>query len=1209
MIAIERLQHGESLNIQDVKTNLFWEFGRFISHDGETMESYYSRFYKMMNEMQTHDLDTVSYQKLFDILKQYKGKEIAKPITPLSESASEEDNDTEQAQRDWTVWESKDRAVAGARETVGSHVVQQNGIQCFNCKEFGHFAKECRKPKRLEDTDEEIDEQELEAHYSYMAKIQAVPTADSGTDTKPLEKTDQNAEECDDERAALANLIANLTLDTEENKKILKQLKKANASLTQELKECKSNLEESNTTRDSCLIALQNKQTELETYKTLNDRTVDYEKLEPVKEKLDELVKQSFLTKSRYEGLVKEKTKIPYDTTDLAYIFAPDREETLTLEQESRSKLNKDLVKSYDYTKQNCLFENFKLASQEYLDQLAHAHRVRKKMWRKSLVKSKPKISKNIGFLPTSKSISKSRQAYNVMTNNINHFRELVYQAWKKHSHDSFRAPTALDIEVLIKTCLMPLSIKTQNDSFIFVNELKQEMYADLKYVESLEKEIDELESDKANFSNMYDLLLQECVSKDVMCSYLHSLSDLDAHIELQCLYLHKVKECECFAQKLSKQIDTLKKLIEKCKGKSMETNFDKPSVVRQPNAQRIPKPSVLGLIHRTSVSRPQLKSTQMKDTVIQNNSQVKFKKTEVEDHHRISSISNKTKSITACNDSLKSRTSNVNVVYQLKLVFSGLGVEFGSNLSSVPSSSNSLANCSTHPIIVDSGCTKHMTGNLKLLCNFVEKYLGNDLLTGDRGSDLYTISLQETTSSTLICFMAKASPTQAWLCHRRLSHLNFDYINLLSKKNIVIGLPKLKYVKDQLCSSCELSKAKRSPFKKNAIPSSKRRLNLLHMDLCGPMHVESINGKKYILFLNKTLHAHFKEEGIKHQKSTPRTPEQNGVVERQNRTLIEAARMMFSASKLPLFFWAEAIATACYTQNKSIIILTYEKTAYHIINDRKPSVRHLHIFGCTCYLTRDGENLNIMKAKGDPCIMVGYSNQSKGYRTYVDNNTSGLVLQRQKVSDYDNSGPAPQLQNVSLSADTTTPSQQELDLLFGPLYDEFFTVGTLSVNKSSSPTDNSTQQDTQPTTNIHPSTEPIAPTTTVHAEENNDNQAADTQFQQDDFINPFCTPNKNDEDQIVIRNKARLVAKGYAQEEGIGFEESFAPVAYLEVVRIFVGYAAYKSFPIYQMDVKMAFLDGPLKEEVYVSQPHRFVDPDHPEKVYRLRKALYGLK
>ncbi|GKE93147.1 hypothetical protein Tco_1574242 [Tanacetum coccineum] len=117
-------------------------------------------------------------------------------------------------------------------------------------------------------------------------------------------------------------------------------------------------------------------------------------------------------------------------------------------------------------------------------------------------------------------------------------------------------------MEILIKTCLMPLAIKTQNDSFTFVHELKQEMHADLKYAESREKEIYELESDKAEFSNMHDTLLQECVSNDVMCSYLHSLSDLDAHTEMQCLYLHKVKECECLAQKLLTQPETVSKEV-----------------------------------------------------------------------------------------------------------------------------------------------------------------------------------------------------------------------------------------------------------------------------------------------------------------------------------------------------------------------------------------------------------------------------------------------------------------------------------------------------------------------------------------------------------------------------------------------------------------------------------------------------------------------
>ncbi|GJT44130.1 retrovirus-related pol polyprotein from transposon TNT 1-94 [Tanacetum coccineum] len=173
---------------------------------------------------------------------------------------------------------------------------------------------------------------------------------------------------------------------------------------------------------------------------------------------------------------------------------------------------------------------------------------------------------------------------------------------------------------------------------------------------------------------------------------------------------------------------------------------------------------------------------------------------------------------------------------------------------------------------IVDSGCSKHMTGNLKLLTNFVEKFLGtvkfgNDQIapilgygdlvqgtitikTGSRGTDLYSISLQDSTTPNPICLMAKATSSQAWLWHRRLSYLNFDTINLLSKNNIVNGLPKLKFVKDHLCSSCELGKAKRKSFHTKTTPSSKRRLHLLHMDLCGPMRVESINGKKYVLVI-----------------------------------------------------------------------------------------------------------------------------------------------------------------------------------------------------------------------------------------------------------------------------------------------------------------------------------------------------------------------
>ncbi|GKB68550.1 retrovirus-related pol polyprotein from transposon TNT 1-94, partial [Tanacetum coccineum] len=169
----------------------------------------------------------------------------------------------------------------------------------------------------------------------------------------------------------------------------------------------------------------------------------------------------------------------------------------------------------------------------------------------------------------------------------------------------------------------------------------------------------------------------------------------------------------------------------------------------------------------------------------------------------------------------------------------------------------------------------------------------------------------------------------------------------------------------------------------------------------------------------------------------------------------------------------------------------------------------------------------------------------------------------------------------------------------------------TLSVNMSSSPTDNSKQQDTPPTTINPSSTEPTTPTTNVHVEENNDNQAEDTHLVQ--TRRQLATdPEMCMFTLIVSTVELKTIKEAMADSawiEGIDFEESFAPVAHLEVVQIFIAYAAHKSFPIYQMDMKTSFLNGPLKEEVYVAQPDGFVNPDHPEKVYCLRKALYGLK
>ncbi|GKA07058.1 retrovirus-related pol polyprotein from transposon TNT 1-94 [Tanacetum coccineum] len=242
---------------------------------------------------------------------------------------------------------------------------------------------------------------------------------------------------------------------------------------------------------------------------------------------------------------------------------------------------------------------------------------------------------------------------------------------------------------------------------------------------------------------------------------------------------------------------------------------------------------------------------------------------------------------------------------------------------------------------------------------------------------------------------------------------------------------------------------------------------------------------------------------------------------------------------------------------------------------------------------------------------------------TYVANDTSGLVPQRQKASDYDNPGPAPDLQNVSPSADTTIPSQQELDLLFGPLYDEFFNDGTSRVKTVFSSTVYSVLKShtlfTRIFTLIRTTSQQmfLAEETTIIKQDPEMCMFALTvsivepkNIKEAMADSAWIEAMQEELHQFDRLQVWELVDKPFGKnEEGIDFEESFALVARLEAVRIFVAYAAHKSFLIYQMDVKTAFLNGPLKEEVYVAQPDGFVDPDHPDKVYRLRKALYGLK
>nr|GEV80040.1 hypothetical protein [Tanacetum cinerariifolium] len=624
----------------------------------------------------------------------------------------------------------------------------------------------------------------------------------------------------------------------------------------------------------------------------------------------------------------------------------------------------------------------------------------------------------------------------------------------------------------------------------------------------------------------------------------------------------------------------------------------------------------------RYFLERPQLKRNQIEDRVMLNNSQ--GKKQEVEDHRRNVKFSKNKTSVTACNDSLNAKTSNVNFVCVTcgKCVLNDKHdicvLHFLNGMNSrtkmpmaVPISTRepkrtvnqSVAKplrrmvalestnkkprhttrklyehvskaCSwwypkfTPPeyklkpkskignvnlnlveiilFIIDSGCSKHMMGNLKLLYNFVEKFLGtvkfgNDQIAPILGygdlvqgtvtikrvyyveglnynlfsvGQFYDVDL-EVAFRKSTCYihdlkgndLLTATSSQAWLWHRRLSHLNFNTINLLSKNDIMIGLPKLKFVKDHLSSSW-----------------------------------------------------------IHHQTSIARTPEQNGVVKRQNHTLVKAVRTMLSAAKVPLFFWVKAITTSCFTQNRSLVIARHEKTPYHIINDRKPSVKFFYIFGSLCYIVKDGEILDKMKEKAG---------------TVTTSNELDFLFSLMFDELLNGSTQVVSMSSTVTTADVSNQCQQQRKT---PLNSQTTPVPTCQ-DPTQAPTVTSTENITQAERlqkmhklnmmNLSTSFTKDHPLEQVNG---NPSQSVRTrrQLELDGEMCMFALTVSRTEPKNIKKAMAdstriesmqeelhqfgrldvwelvdRPLSKGYAQKKGVDFEESFAPVARLEAVRI----------------------------------------------------------
>ncbi|KAK1677837.1 hypothetical protein QYE76_038685 [Lolium multiflorum] len=669
----------------------------------------------------------------------------------------------------------------------------------------------------------------------------------------------------------------------------------------------------------------------------------------------------------------------------------------------------------------------------------------------------------------------------------------------------------------------------------------------------------------------------------------------------------------------------------------------------------------------------------------------------------------------------------------------------------------------------------------------------------GYREHNLYVVDFSGTTTSSAMCLFGKADV--GWLWHRRLAHVNMRTLQSLHKGNHIVGLMEsVSFAKDRVCRACVEGKMHDSPHPSKTIISSKRILELLHVDLFGPVTHASLGAKKHCLvivddysrytwvyflktkdetqqifidfatevqrqhnllikairsdngseFKNYTLNDFLSDEGIRHQYSAAYTPQQNGVAERKNRTLMDMARSMMAEYKSRYNFWAEAISTACHSSNRLYLRKGLNKTPYEILTGNKPNISYFKVFGCKCFYQIKGVRLSKFAPKALEGIFVGYGAESHTYRVF--DVSSGIIIESCSVKFEENDGS--QVGQVDVCAGDEIPQDAIVRMgvgFFRPIEGHGVasreglcstTVEPSSSQHQQTPSSEANDAPTQEQEENPPShvqdqgqdqpsiqdqpfdicTSPNIVQDQAHEVEHSqeieeaqiEGQDGDPNDQVDQVTPPrprktkeeiearrlarrdrileirghthdkvlgdvrakvstrrqlanfsnhhayisvvepkkvfealedsdwvdamheelnnfkrnkvwtlvekpkecrnvigtkWIFKNKQDEFGNIVRNKARLVAQGFSQVEGIDFGETYAPVARLESIRILLAYASHHNFKLQQMDVKSAFLNGPLHEEVYVKQPPGFEDLNFPNHVYKLDKALYGLK
>nr|GEW03058.1 hypothetical protein [Tanacetum cinerariifolium] len=487
----------------------------------------------------------------------------------------------------------------------------------------------------------------------------------------------------------------------------------------------------------------------------------------------------------------------------------------------------------------------------------------------------------------------------------------------------------------------------------------------------------------------------------------------------------------------------------------------------------------------------------------------------------------------------------------------------------------------------------------------------------------------------------------ESMLWHRRLGHVNFKTIIKLLKENLVRGLPTKRFKNGQTCVACLKGKQHKASSTKDETSGILKRF-ITEIENLVDKKVKVIRCDNGTEFKNSVMNDLCAMKGIRREFSVARTPQQNGVAERRNRTLIEAAKTMLADSKLPTIFWAEAVNTACYVQNRILVIKPHNKTLYELF---------MRPFGCHVTNLNTLEHLGKFNGKSDDGFFIRYSLHSKAFRVYntrtrkVEENLHVRFLEDKPII----AGDGPKwlfdidVLTKSMNYVPVVTGKNSNDFIDGSLFDsssknasndepqpfsddgnkddegvskesrtgdlERPSINTASPNENTdgpsintASTNDNAKVDLSniSTTYLVPST----PNTRIHKDHSLDHEEPKKVIQalkDPSWIKAMQKEllNKKDEKGIVVRNNARLVAQSYTQEEGIDYDEVFAPVARIEAIRLFFAYASFKDFIMYQMDMKNAFLYDKIEEEVYVCQPPGFEDPEFPDKVYKVEKAL----